>query len=265
VRKVHVAIAVPAGGTVLITVDRTATGQTNAVLSGLFMAAAINPPPNPTPTPTRRPPDADAHPTPTPAPTPADADAPPTPTPTRPRLPRQPGPTPASPDRAGTPTGSARRPATSGHPRLVGARVEQRQRSWLPTRSTTSGAETLLTSVGTVLTYTDSAVTNGTTYFYKVSALNAAGEGPRSTEASAKPATVPTVPRSVVAAQNATKGVTLTWVAPSSNGGAGITGYRVYRGTTTGSQTFLIAIGNVTSYVDTATTSASATTTGCRP
>ena len=104
------------------------------------------------------------------------------------------------------------------------------------------------------MTYADSAVTNGTTYFYKVSALNAAGEGPRSTEASAKPATVPTVPRSVVAAQNATKGVTLTWVAPSSNGGAAIAGYRLYRGTTTGSQPFLLAIGNVTSYVDSATT-----------
>ncbi len=111
-----------------------------------------------------------------------------------------------------------------------------------------------MTSVGTVLTYTDSAVTNGTTYFYKVSALNAAGEGPRSTEASARPATVATAPRSVVAAQNATKGVTLTWVAPSSTGGSAITGYRVYRGTTTGSQTFLIAIGNVTTYVDAATT-----------
>ena len=111
-----------------------------------------------------------------------------------------------------------------------------------------------MTSVGTVLTYTDSAVTNGTTYFYKVTALNAAGEGARSTEASARPATVPTAPRSVVAAQNATKGVTLTWVAPSSTGGSAITGYRVYRGTTTGSQTFLIAIGNVTTYVDAATT-----------
>ncbi|TLZ99091.1 MAG: fibronectin type III domain-containing protein, partial [Methanobacteriota archaeon] len=36
--------------------------------------------------------------------------------------------------------------------------------------------ETLLTTVGNVLTYTDSAVTNGVTYYYQVSAVNSPGE-----------------------------------------------------------------------------------------
>src|SRR5205807_1792199 len=54
--------------------------------------------------------------------------------------------------------------------------------------------ETLLTTVGNVLTYTDTAVTNGVAYYYQVSAVNAAGEGPRSNEASATPSPPPPPP-----------------------------------------------------------------------
>src|SRR5437667_161515 len=54
--------------------------------------------------------------------------------------------------------------------------------------------ETLLTTVGNVLTYTDTTVTNGVTYYYQVSAVNAAGEGPRSNEASATPSPPPPPP-----------------------------------------------------------------------
>src|SRR4029079_11703218 len=56
-------------------------------------------------------------------------------------------------------------------------------------RGTASGAETLLTQVGNVTSYTDSAVTNGTTYYYEVSAVNSVGEGALSNERSATPAT----------------------------------------------------------------------------
>ncbi len=51
-------------------------------------------------------------------------------------------------------------------------------------RGTSSGGETLLTQVGNVTSYTDSTATNGTTYFYKVSAVNSVGEGPLSSELS---------------------------------------------------------------------------------
>ena len=42
-------------------------------------------------------------------------------------------------------------------------------------RGTASGGETLLTTLGAVLTYTDTAVSGGATYYYKVSAVNAVG------------------------------------------------------------------------------------------
>jgi hypothetical protein len=54
-------------------------------------------------------------------------------------------------------------------------------------RSTSSGTETLLANTGGALTYTDTAVTNGTTYFYKVAAINSAGTGALSNERSATP------------------------------------------------------------------------------
>jgi fibronectin type 3 domain-containing protein len=54
-------------------------------------------------------------------------------------------------------------------------------------RSTTSGAEAFLTSVGTgVTSYRDTATVSNRTYFYKVSAVNGNGEGPFSNEASSK-------------------------------------------------------------------------------
>lgn len=54
-------------------------------------------------------------------------------------------------------------------------------------RSTASGGETLLTNVATPA-FTDSGLTNGTTYYYVVSAILPAGESANSTEVSATPA-----------------------------------------------------------------------------
>jgi hypothetical protein len=58
-------------------------------------------------------------------------------------------------------------------------------------RGTSSGGETLLTTLGNVLTYTDSTVTGGTPYWYQVSAVNSVSEGSRTTEQSATPTAVP--------------------------------------------------------------------------
>src|SRR5438034_304734 len=123
-------------------------------------------------------------------------------------------------------------------------------------RGNSSGGESFLITVPLVTTYTDATVTNGVTNYYKVSAGNNEGEGPKSNEASATPtapATPPGAPQGLVAtAGDAT--VTLTWSAPSSNGGSPITNYRIYRSTTGGGETPQATIGNVLTYSDTAVT-----------
>src|SRR5438034_762887 len=123
-------------------------------------------------------------------------------------------------------------------------------------RSTTGGGETLQATIGNVLTYSDTSVTNGVTYYYQVSAVSNVGEGPRSNEASATP-TAPAGPPGAPQGLGATAGdatVTLTWSAPSSNGGSPITNYRIYRGTSSNGETLLATIGNVLTYSDTSVT-----------
>jgi fibronectin type 3 domain-containing protein len=121
-------------------------------------------------------------------------------------------------------------------------------------RSTSSGTEVLLTTVGVVNGYANTGLTNGTTYWYQVSAVNAAGEGVRSAEKSAKPVTVPSVPRFFTAAKSSLIGINLHWQAPTSNGGSAITGYEIYRSTTSGTEVWIKTVGVVTAYQDTATT-----------
>src|SRR5467141_363543 len=126
-------------------------------------------------------------------------------------------------------------------------------------RGVAPGSETLLTTVGNVLTYTDSGVTNGVTYYYQVSAVNSPGEGAKSNEASAMPSAPPSPPSPPSAPTNlvATAGnaqVGLTWQAPASNGGSPISNYRIYRGTSSNGETLLATIGNVLTYTDTTVT-----------
>ncbi|MEE9163792.1 MAG: PKD domain-containing protein [Thermoplasmata archaeon] len=54
-------------------------------------------------------------------------------------------------------------------------------------RGTSSGGEVFIATVGNVLAYTDTGLTNTKTFYYQVSAVNAVGEGPRSNEVSATP------------------------------------------------------------------------------
>src|SRR5437773_1930450 len=120
-------------------------------------------------------------------------------------------------------------------------------------RGTTSNQESFLASAGLSLTYTDSSVTNGRTYYYQVSAVNSVNEGPLSNEASATPAaphTAPGAPRDLVATAGDAS-VSLSWSPPSSDGGAPITNYKIYRGTVSGGQLSLIAtVPDVLSYTD---------------
>jgi fibronectin type 3 domain-containing protein len=54
-------------------------------------------------------------------------------------------------------------------------------------RGTTGGGETLLTTIAPGTTYADVSVTSGLTYYYRVLAMNAEGDGATSIEASATP------------------------------------------------------------------------------
>ncbi len=102
-------------------------------------------------------------------------------------------------------------------------------------------------SAGTV--YAHSGLTNGQTYYYQVAAVNSAGEGPRTATASATPHTVPSAP-AIISATGGTGNVTLTWTAPASDGGSALTKYSVYRGTSSGSETFLRDAGQSLTVID---------------
>ncbi|MFN8498610.1 MAG: fibronectin type III domain-containing protein [Anaerolineae bacterium] len=120
-------------------------------------------------------------------------------------------------------------------------------------RGTSSTSQSLLTTIGNLTSYADATAANGVTYYYKVSAVNAVGEGTASTVGQATPGR-PSAPRSLVATQNPSKGVNLSWTAPASIGASAITGYKVYRSTTAGAEAFLVQpSGTATTYTDTTT------------
>lgn len=54
-------------------------------------------------------------------------------------------------------------------------------------RGTTSGGESLLTEISPATTWTDSTLPNGTRFYYRVSAVNAVGDGPLSSEVNQLP------------------------------------------------------------------------------
>ncbi len=118
-------------------------------------------------------------------------------------------------------------------------------------RGTYQGGEAFLAETGNPLTYTNTGLTNGQTYYYKVAAKNANGTGFNSTEVNVTPRTVPSEPQDIYG--SAGDGyVYLSWSPPASDGGSAITVYTVYRGTAIGGETQLVSLGNVLNYNDTA-------------
>lgn len=101
-------------------------------------------------------------------------------------------------------------------------------------------------------TYTGLAVGSHT---FEVRAIDPAGNVGAPASRSWSIAQLPSAPQNL-AASTATKGkgVKLSWLTPASDGGSAITAYRIYRGTSSGSQTYLTsADGTTTGHSDAST------------
>jgi fibronectin type 3 domain-containing protein len=118
-------------------------------------------------------------------------------------------------------------------------------------RSIASGAETQI-SAPTANSYTDSGLTNGTKYYYVVSAVNSGGESANSSEVFATPVAPVTAPATPTGLQ-ATGGnaqVSLSW-----NASTGAASYNVKRSTTNGGPyNTAVASPTATTYTDTTVT-----------
>ncbi len=128
-------------------------------------------------------------------------------------------------------------------------------------RSLTPGGQNLskaaFATVGKdVRIYDDTTAVNDTTYYYTVVAINAVGASPAAAEASARPSAaygvVPPGPPSYLTATTPAGYNALQWNPPADNGGAPVTGYEVFRATTSGGQDLSTPIATVatTSFKD---------------
>jgi fibronectin type 3 domain-containing protein len=113
--------------------------------------------------------------------------------------------------------------------------------------TTTGGPYTTISSPATT-SYTDSAVSNSTAYYYVVSAVNSGGESANSSQVSATPVAPPAAPTGLTATAGVQQ-VSLAWTASS-----GATSYNVKRGTASGGPYVQLATATTPSYVDSAVT-----------
>jgi len=125
--------------------------------------------------------------------------------------------------------------------------------------STTSAVEGLAGPPPIDQSFLHTGLTAGTEYFYKVDVRNGVAWGPNSTEKSATPtapvsiAVPPSAPLSLAGSAGDSK-VTLTWSVPTSDGGAAITVYKIYKGTSSGGLSYLTNVTSSTSVTSYAAT-----------
>ena len=84
-------------------------------------------------------------------------------------------------------------------------------------------------------------------YYYAIAAVNAIGEGPKSTEVFSTPMTLPSAPTFTQVTEGDAE-VHLEWSAPN-DGGSEIVSYRLYRNESGGSSE-IIVLGTGLSYTD---------------
>jgi len=149
--------------------------------------------------------------------------------------------------------------ATSGNAQVsLSWNVSAGASSYNVKRSTTSGGPytTIASGVGTT-SYLNTGLNNGTTYYFVVSAVNAIGESPNSSQVSATPQPIvaPNPPTSLRATTPAQKRkINLTWTQSNS---AGISQNKIYRSTngSGGPYSLIATLSPTTSYSNTGLTS----------
>src|SRR2546422_238625 len=140
-------------------------------------------------------------------------------------------------------------PSDTGGSVITGYKIE---------RSTDGGATwgIIVSNSGTTATtYSNTGLSPSTTYSYRVSAINSVGTSSPSNTASATtsaPAAAPPgSPTGLGATTVSSSQIDLSWTAPANNGGSAITGYKIYRSSSSGTEGYLTTLGNVTSYNNT--------------
>jgi fibronectin type 3 domain-containing protein len=153
--------------------------------------------------------------------------------------------TPVAPPPPGAPTGLV---ATAGNAQVMLTwNMSTGATTYNVKRSTTNGSGYQTVGSPTTTSFTNTGLTNGTTYYYVVTAVDSAGESGPSSQASATPV-APAQPPPAPTGLNATAGnaqVTLAWNASTS-----ATSYHVKRSTTNGSGYALVGTSTTTSFAD---------------
>ena len=164
-----------------------------------------------------------------------------------------------SPSASATPTASAAAPAapkgltaTSGNAQasLTWA-ASTGATSYHVKRAATSAGPFAQIAVPTASSFIDRGLTNGTTYFYAVSAVNSVGESANSSTASAKPAAsaaAPAAPTRLTAISGNAE-VSLTWAAST-----GATSYHVKRAATSAGPFAQVSVPTTSIFIDTGLT-----------
>jgi fibronectin type 3 domain-containing protein/DNA-binding transcriptional ArsR family regulator len=117
-------------------------------------------------------------------------------------------------------------------------------------RGTTVDTLVHITYIITGTTFLDTEVYNGITYYYAVSAVNTAAEGPRTPIVQVTPSGSSHRPREFTILEGDGE-VTLTWDPPDYTGGSPVAAYWIYRGTTEDTMEFLTDAGTNGSFTDT--------------
>jgi len=114
-------------------------------------------------------------------------------------------------------------PTSNGGSAIIGYRIE------VSATSTGTWSNLVSNTNSTATTYAHTNLAPVTIRYYRVRAINRVGPGAASTVANATTgaATAPGAPTGLTATAAGQTAINLSWTAPTNNGGAGITGYRI--------------------------------------